>query len=489
MILAEAGLEPSFLVGGDVHDVGTGAHWAGGRWLVVEADESDGTFLELPLAGTIVTNVEADHLDHYGTLRRRRRRASTATWPGRRAQGRCAPTTRSRPAWPRRHDAVTYGTDADARYQAGDIDDGRGSRCASSCDRDGAELGRGARCRCGACTTSATPLGAIAMADAVGVPFDGRGARRWPASAASPAASTCGVAHEGITLVDDYAHLPTRDRRRARRRGRRAATAGRASSPCSSPTATAAWPCCRRSTRDAFVDADVAVITDIYPSGEAPLPGVTGKLVVDAVLDAHPEQRVVWLPERADLVAFLVGRAPPGRRLPLDGLRRRRRAARRGAGRPRQQRRSGAMTRRRRRRGRRHRPSPPSVLGPLAERDVPLGPLTTYRVGGAAAAPGAGGRRRADLGPSAVRRGRVRAARARGRAGLEPARRRPRLRRAGRRARAPSRTTIERRRRRTVTAGRRGEPAGAGPPDGRPPGSPGSSGRSACPGRWAAPCA
>ena len=68
MILVEAGLQPSFIVGGDVNDVGTGAHWTGGEWLVVEADESDGTFLELPLGGTVVTNVEADHLDHYGTF-------------------------------------------------------------------------------------------------------------------------------------------------------------------------------------------------------------------------------------------------------------------------------------------------------------------------------------------------------------------------------------------------------------------------------------
>ena len=48
----------------------------------MEADESDGTFLELPLAGTILTNVEADHLDHYGTLRRHRRRASTSYLAG-----------------------------------------------------------------------------------------------------------------------------------------------------------------------------------------------------------------------------------------------------------------------------------------------------------------------------------------------------------------------------------------------------------------------
>ena len=68
LILAEAGLRPSFVIGGDVTDMGTGAQWTGGEWLVVEADESDGTHLELPLHGTILTNVEVDHLDHYGTL-------------------------------------------------------------------------------------------------------------------------------------------------------------------------------------------------------------------------------------------------------------------------------------------------------------------------------------------------------------------------------------------------------------------------------------
>ena len=57
--------------------------------------------------------------------------------------------------------------------------------------------------------------------------------------------------------------------------------------------------------RDAFVAADVTVITEIYPSGDAPIPGVTGKLVVNAILDAHPHQRVVWLPRRHDLVEFL----------------------------------------------------------------------------------------------------------------------------------------------------------------------------------------
>ena len=56
---------------------------------------------------------------------------------------------------------------------------------------------------------------------------------------------------------------------------------------------------------DSFVDADVVVLTDVYAAGELPRPGVTGKLLVNAVLDAHPRSRVVWLPRREDLVPFL----------------------------------------------------------------------------------------------------------------------------------------------------------------------------------------
>ncbi|MGA0388241.1 MAG: UDP-N-acetylmuramate--L-alanine ligase, partial [Ilumatobacteraceae bacterium] len=67
-MLAAAGREPGFVIGGDVADVGTGARWSDSGTFVVEADESDGTHLRLPLAGTVLTNVDVDHLDNYGTF-------------------------------------------------------------------------------------------------------------------------------------------------------------------------------------------------------------------------------------------------------------------------------------------------------------------------------------------------------------------------------------------------------------------------------------
>jgi UDP-N-acetylmuramate--alanine ligase len=62
----------------------------------------------------------------------------------------------------------------------------------------------------------------------------------------------------------------------------------------------------------AFVDADIVVLTDIFPSGTTPIPGITGKLIVNAVAEAHPEQRIVWLPRREDLVSFVANEARQG---------------------------------------------------------------------------------------------------------------------------------------------------------------------------------
>ena len=66
LVLIEAGLDPSFIIGSDVLELGTGATWGSGDLFVMEADESDGTFVTLSRSISIVTNVEADHLEHWG---------------------------------------------------------------------------------------------------------------------------------------------------------------------------------------------------------------------------------------------------------------------------------------------------------------------------------------------------------------------------------------------------------------------------------------
>jgi UDP-N-acetylmuramate--alanine ligase len=309
MILTEAQRQPSFLVGGDVNDVGTGAHWAGARagegferdhLLVVEADESDGTFLELPVAATVVTNVEVDHLDHYGTPE-----AIVAAFDAYLA-GIAGPKVvcLDDPIAARlgaRHGAVTYGSDPAADFRLAGVVADQGAQV-FTVEHGGRTLGeihlplRGVH-------MARNATGAIAMAHSLGVAFD---------DAAAALSRFGGVARRfdfrgdrnGVTFVDDYAHLPSEIAAVLDGAARGGDDWHRVVAVFQ-PNRYSRMEALSAEYRDAFVDADVAVITDIYSSGEAPRPGVTGKLVVNAVLDAHPWQRVAWIPRRADLIEYL----------------------------------------------------------------------------------------------------------------------------------------------------------------------------------------
>jgi UDP-N-acetylmuramate--alanine ligase len=306
-ILDEAGMKPSFLIGGDLNDMGTGAAWSGSEWLVVEADESDGTFLELPLFGTIVTNIEADHLDHFGTLDAIIDGFDhyLAQIPGPKVVCADDPVALK---LAHKHQAVTYGTHSDARYRIADIET-RNGVVRFTLHRDGIVLGsmqvplRGTH-------NVRNATAATALALEVGASFE---------AAVNALSRFGGVArrfdfrgeHNGITFVDDYAHIPTEIAVVLEA----AATSGddwKRIVAVFQPNRFKRMAVLSPEYADSFVHADLAIITDIYPSGDAPIPGVTGKLVVDAVLDSHPRQRVAWLPHRADLVDFLAKELRPG---------------------------------------------------------------------------------------------------------------------------------------------------------------------------------
>jgi UDP-N-acetylmuramate--alanine ligase len=300
LILAEAGWRPSFVIGGDVNDMGTGAQWTGGDWFVVEADESDGTHLELPLYGTILTNIEVDHLDHYGSIDAIEAGFDRylAQIPGPKVV--CADDWRAA-RLAARPGVVTYGLGEQAMYRAVDIAPEHGS-FRFAVVRSGERLAevhlplRGLHNVCNA-------TGALALAAELGID---------PATAADALAKFGGVARRfdvrgtigGATYVDDYGHLPTEIDavlRAAKGSGDGWQRVVAVFQPNRYNRIAEMW----RDYADAFVAADVVVLTDIYASGTAPIPGVTGKLLVNAVLDAHPTARVVWMPRRDDLVAFL----------------------------------------------------------------------------------------------------------------------------------------------------------------------------------------
>ena len=305
LVLAGAGLRPSFIVGGDVTDVGTGAQWTGGQWLVVEADESDGTHLELPLYGTILTNVEIDHLDHYGSYDGIIDSFDRylAQIPGPKVV--CGDDEVC-VALASRHGAITYGLSETCDVRAVEVVATTGAFTFTIEQRgpDGTHepLGQIALPLRGLHNvTNAT--GVVAMALQLGVAFDdiavalgrfGGVARRFDVQGTD----------RNATFVDDYAHLPTEiDAVLAAARGsgdgwQRVIGVFQ---PNRYNRIAEMW----HEYANAFTNADLVVLTDIYPSGTIPIPGVTGKLIVNAVTEAHPELRVVWLPRRDDLVAFL----------------------------------------------------------------------------------------------------------------------------------------------------------------------------------------
>lgn len=306
LVLMQAGLHPSFIIGGDVNEIGTGAVWdTDGDLFVVEADESDGTFLELARHAAVVTNVEPDHLEHYGGWL-----ALEAAFDRFVAETSgpvvlCADDAGAA-ALAERHDARTYGFAGGADV-TGEVLEATGAGTRFAVRVDGAVLGE-VHLPIAGMHNARNALGAVAAGLALGAPFD---------AAAEALGRFAGVARRfqhrgvagGVTFIDDYAHLPTEVRA--------AIAAARAGDwqrvvcvfqPHRYSRTATLW----QDFAGAFDDVDLLIVTDIYASGERPRPGITGKLVLDAALDAAPDLAAAWLPHRDDLVRYLAAQLRPG---------------------------------------------------------------------------------------------------------------------------------------------------------------------------------
>jgi UDP-N-acetylmuramate--alanine ligase len=261
--------------------------------------------LQLSPSAAIVTNVEPDHLDHYGDF------AALVAAFARFVDGvvgpvvGCADDPVVRDLAAGRQAVRTYGRAPEATYRIADEDESAAG-CRFTLLRDGTALGEITVPLGVAVATNAA--GAAAMALELGVEFE----------AVTRALRTFGgVARrferrgdvDGVTLVDDYAHLPTEVAAAiatARHGGWKRVVA--VFQPHRFTRTAKLW----RDFADAFTDADMVVLTDVYPAGETPIPGITGRLLVHAVLDAHPELPLAYLPRRPDLVDVPARWARPG---------------------------------------------------------------------------------------------------------------------------------------------------------------------------------
>jgi UDP-N-acetylmuramate--alanine ligase len=299
--LREAGVRPSFIVGGDIGGLGTGSAWDDGEHFVVEADESDGTFVELGAHAVIVTNVEPDHLDHWGSFERLEEafRRFVAEAPGPKVV--CLDDPGAAAIADSVEGCTTYGTSEGADHRITDV----------VTDRDGVRFrvnGRKVSLPVPGIHNARNAAGVLALCAELGLDVD---------AVVRALGSFAGVGRRferrgearGITFVDSYDHLPTEVAAVLA-----AAKAGQwrrvvcVFQPHRYTRTAALW----RDFADAFVDADLLAVTGIYAAGQQPIEGVTGKLIVDAVLDAHPRSRVAWLPEREGLRRWLLAALRPG---------------------------------------------------------------------------------------------------------------------------------------------------------------------------------
>ncbi len=303
--LRGAGLDPAFIVGGDLMDLDRGAAVGSGEILVVEADESDGTFVELVSEAVIVTNVEPDHLEYYGGFEPLEKAFIRFVDQADGPRIVCLDDPGVRRLLAARPGVVTYGLDEHAEWR---IVDPLPTPMGVTFDVVSSEGRYHIALRQPGLHNARNATAALAMAVALG--GDGE-------AVATALSAFGGVGRrfehrgsaDGVTLVDDYAHLPTEVA---------AALQGAAST---SPQRLVAVFQPHRYSRteqlwstftDAFTAADLLIVTGIYAANEAPRPGIVGSLIADDVAAAHPDADVRYVEELDDVVALLADELQPG---------------------------------------------------------------------------------------------------------------------------------------------------------------------------------
>lgn len=298
MIMREAGLDPTYVIGGELNDVGSNAHAGSGEFAIAEADESDGSFLLLRPWAEVITNVEEDHLDFFrdGEEIRDYFRRFVSLLPRDGVLVFCGDD-------PGAASLKDLGPEREVSFGEGE---GNNFRCVS------ARLFPGGSSfqvyRAGECLGEVrlgipgehnvrNAMAALALTLSVGVDFE---------SASRALGGFRGVQRRyqlidevgGIRLVDDYAHHPSEVLTTLR-----AAALEDASrvvcifQPHRYTRTSALW----RGFGGALLLADLVIVTDVYAAGEDPLPGVDGKLIVNALLEADPSKQVVYVPRRSEL--------------------------------------------------------------------------------------------------------------------------------------------------------------------------------------------
>jgi UDP-N-acetylmuramate--alanine ligase len=314
-LLDAAALDPTVINGGIINAYGTNARLGAGDWMVVEADESDGTFTRLPATIGIVTNIDPEHLDFYGTFEAAQKAFETfvTNIPFYGFAALCIDHPIVQGMIPRVSDRriVTYGMSPQADVRAVHVEFGRDGATYDVVITDRiAETSRtlqALRLPMFGPHHVQNSLAAIAVASEMGL--DDQVVRQGLADFKGVKRRFTKTGESGgITVIDDYGHHPVEIS--AVLRAARQATAG---------TVIAVFQPHRYSRVSnlfdefcrCFNDADIVLVADIYAAGEPPIEGIDRDALV-AGLTARGHRHVQSLPSPADLPPLIRDLAKPG---------------------------------------------------------------------------------------------------------------------------------------------------------------------------------
>ncbi|MCX6999126.1 MAG: UDP-N-acetylmuramate--L-alanine ligase [Candidatus Sumerlaeota bacterium] len=313
LMLEKAGLDPTILIGGDLPELGGNAKLGGGKYIVAEADESDGTFLLYHPRYTIITNVEPDHLDYY-RMPENVRKAFQKFLLGLPADGYailCADDIglRSILNINLSCNAVFYSTRfINADFYAGDITLSPGGSNFILYKQKEA-MGEMYLSIPGHHNIQ-NALAAVALGHTLGVPLNIIKDALEGFHGVKRRFQVKGI-YEGVTVIDDYAHHPTEvSATLASAIALRESKKGR--------IIVVFQPHRYTRTQDfhaqfaqSFDTADIVVITEVYSAGEKPISGVSGKLIYDGLVKrSHPN--VLYVPDMDDICDKLLSIIVPG---------------------------------------------------------------------------------------------------------------------------------------------------------------------------------
>lgn len=309
LVLEKNEIQPTIVIGGELSDIGGNAKLGWGEYLVAEADESDGSFLKLDPFIEVITNIEDDHLDYYKTMENilAAFREFLAKVPENGLAVVCLDDPRLRElldGFNRPYE--TYALEnPEADYSLKNMRL-NGNDTAGDVYYQGAYIGT-LRLKVHGRHNLSNALAVVAVGRFIGLGFDEIASVLENFTGAGRRFQLTGEVN-GIRVIDDYAHHPTEIK--ATLKAAVQVKTGRVVSVFQ-PHRYSRTAILGERFGEAFADADIIIISDLYSAGEHPIEGVSAETIISAI-ERHDGREVIYLPTKTDIVNFLVPTVRPG---------------------------------------------------------------------------------------------------------------------------------------------------------------------------------